>query len=282
MIRRLLPIFLVIGLIGSGCRTKSAIAIVTGAPDALAKKGSAKMEMTMSFAGNLGGQDFDFDVKGEGVFGFADQRGRMSFSFPSTELPGLGGKQEMVFDKSLVYLRVSDCPAGGLGGKAWVRYDYRKAAGVDPNSATNSDPTNFLETLRGAGEIEEIGKEKVRGVPTTHYKVDIDLEKALQNLTEERREQVKAAFEAIGKTKTTADVWIDDDDLPRKYEIVFGAGGQQSGSFEVTMILEFFDYGTKEDVTVPSDDQVQDVDGPQAVVALCSPVPTQPSRAPGY
>lgn len=275
MKRQTTALVIVLALTAAGCRTKSTVQLVTGAPDALAKKGSAKMDMKMSFAGQLGGRDVNFELKGEGAFEFGDRRGRMSFSFP--EAPQLGGKQELFFEKDFVYLKVPQCPSGGLGGKGWVKYDYRKAAGLDPNSATNNDPTNFLEALRGAGEIQEVGREEVRGASTTHYKVQVDLEKALENLTEERREQAKAVFKSIGATKTTADVWIDDDNLPRKYLMKFKAGNEQSGAFEVTMTLELFDFGTKVDLDIPPADQVQEIDGPQALFALCFSASRQPA-----
>lgn len=258
---------ILLALAGAGCLTQSAIRIVSGAPDALAKKGSAKMAMTMVFAGASSGPALNFKLVGEGAFEFSDRTGRIVFSFP--DAPQLGGEQELLFDKRFVYLKVAQCPSGGLGGKTWVKYDYKKAAGVDPSSATNNDPTNFLEALRGAGKVEKVGKEKVRGTSTAHYRVHIDLDKALENLSEARREQAKAAFQTIGTTKTTADVWIDGDNLPRKYSIKFKAGTAQAGSYEVTMTLELFDYGAKVDLNIPSDSEVKEVDSPQALSTLC-------------
>lgn len=264
MIRRAGAAFLLVALAATGCR-RSTTDIIAGAPDALAKEGSAQMVMTIKFSSP---PSFNLEMTGEGAFEFDERRGRMTFKFPQGTASAVG-EQKILFDKTLVYLQAPPCPTGALGGKAWVRYDAAKAAGADPEAATSNDPTQFLETLRGAGDVEETGKEKVRGVSTTRYKVKVDRDKALQSMSKERREQVKAVLESIGEEGITAEVWIDEDGLPRRFQMSFKAGESTQVSFDMTITMELFDYGGDVPLEIPSEDEVFAIDNPRALTGLC-------------
>lgn len=280
MIRRAGTIVVLLALIASGCR-RSNLMVVTGAPDALKKKGSAKVTMTSAVNMAAGGQDLSFETVGEGVFQFDPPLGRMMIKLAESS-PFPAPEQEMFVDGTFVYINSPVCPSGGLGGKPYVRFDSAEAAGLDPESVGSQDPANILEMLRGAGEVEEAGTEEVRGVSTTHYRVTIDVDKALENVSDDRREALKVQLKALGEEGLSAEVWIDDDGLPRRFRWEFRS--EAPAAFEMTMTLEFFDYGTDVDVQIPSEDQVFPLENPRDLSRLCfaSEVPSQAPSDTGY
>lgn len=166
---------------------------------------------------------------GVGVFQFDPQLAKLTFKMEgSSQVPAALVDQEILMDGSFVYSPVPPCPTGAFGAKPWVRYD--SAAGLDPTSVTSSDPTAVLEALRGAGKVEEVGNEKVRGSSTTHYKVTLDLDKALEKVSEDRREAVKAIFASLSDKGLDFDVWIDDEDL-RPGDPVLPSSGPGAGGY---------------------------------------------------
>lgn len=284
MIRRFAGALVVLALVATGCRA-SRLKIISGAPAAVKKQGSVKTAGTMAFAFKGAGQDSSFTMKLDGVQQFDPQLGRITISFEEGSPFAAAGPQEVLLGGGYSYLTAPPCPSGALGNKLWVRYDPFKAFGINPNSVGSNDPTSYLEALKGAGEVRETGKEDVQGVSTTRYNVKIDREKLLQTVAAQQREMFEQMF--TDETEISTDVWIDDEDLPRKFLMKLSGAGAQMGleSFEMTFTMEFSDYGTKVEVEIPSEDQVTTIDSPQALSTMCQggpPPATAGSGASGY
>lgn len=283
VIRRFAAALVVLALVATGCRA-SRLKIITGAPAALKKQGSVRTQGTMAFAFKGAGQEFSFTMKVDGVQQFDPQVGSMTISFEEGSPFALAGPQQVLFGGGYSYLKAPPCPSGALGNKPWVRYDPLKAFGINPNSVGSTDPTSYLESLKGAGEVREIGKEEVQGTSTTRYSVKIDREKLLQTVAAQQREMFEQMFS--DETDITMDVWIDDEDLPRRFLMkLSGASGQtELESFEMTFTMDFFDYGTKVEVEIPPEDQVTTIDSPQALSAMCQggPPPSTGGPTGGY
>ena len=81
----------------------------------------------------------------------------------------------------------------------------------------------MLELLRDIGDVQTIGNETLRGVPTTHYRGTID------------------AIDA------PVDVWVDGDGRARKVTV---ATVDRRG-IKVETEIEYYDFGVELDVTVP-------------------------------
>jgi hypothetical protein len=126
-----------------------------------------------------------------------------------------------------------------------------------------------MQFLRGASDdIEELGKEEVRGVETTHYRATVDLEEAAEQgaeigeLSDEMREQLQAEIERMkaqtGLDTLPVDVWVDEDDLLRrmKMDLSFAVEGEQVG---MDMTMDFFDFGVDVRVARPPADQTIDI-----------------------
>ena len=92
----------------------------------------------------------------------------------------------------------------------------------------------------------------------------MDLEKALAQAPAEQRARLEAAFEQLGSSgelgdaDVPVDVWIDEDDLPRRVRVemssMFAALGL--GDAGMTMTMEYFDYGEDVTIEVPAADEV--------------------------
>jgi hypothetical protein len=120
-----------------------------------------------------------------------------------------------------------------LDGKAWVRLDLA-SLGQGADNATGgglgqADPAGVLDLLRDIGDVETVGPETLRGVPTTHYRGTIDT------------------------AAVPVDVWVDGDGQTRK----FAATLDQAG-INVDTVMEYYDFGVKLDVSPPPADEVLD------------------------
>src|ERR1700674_3467668 len=68
-----------------------------------------------------------------------------------------------------------------LAGKQWLKLDL-KTLGLDAGQLGQANPSSSLDILRGVtSDIQNLGPDTVGGVSTTHYRIQIDLAKALQN-----------------------------------------------------------------------------------------------------
>jgi hypothetical protein len=176
---------------------------------------------------------------------------------------GFDEPMRVVADGTTMYMQMPF--AGVLGAPSgWLEIDLSEL-GMGADQLGAYDLRSTLETLRGAsGEPDVVGTEQVRGVETTHYRVTVDLAKAL----EEAPESARAALEQMGGAgdlegaEMDVDVWIDADGLPRRQSMdmanLFGSMGM--GDTSVTMTIEYFDFGEAVDIVVPSPDEVTPFD----------------------
>jgi LppX_LprAFG lipoprotein len=216
---------------------------------------SARVSFKATFTGDTNGT-----MTGEGVF--SQRQGHLTMDLGG--LTGVGtGQAEIVFDKLVYYMKLPPGSGASLPpGKEWFKLDFAKLGkqqGLDLSQLmqlNQSDPSQALDFLQGASDdFEEVGQEEVRGEQTTHYKGTVDLEKVAQEAPADVQEQYRELSELTGDKKVPMDVWIGDDGLVRK--IAFTQAVPNGGS--VKMEEELYDFGTDEQVEVPSDDAVVDL-----------------------
>ena len=209
-------------------------------------------------------------IKGSGAIDPATRRGRLLFDSagPLADAASANQKIEQIFEGDVIYMKMPAI-AQRLGAKKeWLKVDIGEAGralGVDPSQfgqLGGNDPRRMLDQIRSvSGDIEELGVEEVRGTDATHYKAEVDLRKYPDRLPEKDREQARVAVESLidqtGSATYPMELWIDDDDLVRRVRVSYDFEGAQKASFVMTM--EFFDYGTKIDVSPPPAKDVQDL-----------------------
>lgn len=247
---------------------RDLIATLRSAPDLAAEAGSARFEMVFSIdlpegatemraVGAYSGDRMRMEMDlGSMLSGLAEASGE---ALP----PGMDEPMEMVIDGDTTYLRMPmlDMLTGTDGWLSATAADLGDAGAAFGLGGTATSPTQILETLRGvADDVEEVGREEIRGVSTTHHRATLDLERVLDSIPKEQRAQMEdqlGSLDGSDAGSVPLDVWIGDDGLPRRIVMAFhnmGAAMALPGS--ATMTMELFDYGDDVDVEVPPPSEV--------------------------
>lgn len=176
---------------------------------------------------------------------------------------------EMVVIDGVVYTRLP-----GLGDRAadgrWIRADLGAAAealGFDAGAAPTPEPTEgdpsgadrLLDLLGDlGGDVVEVGTDEVRGVSTRRYAAELTLEGVLASQPD--LEGFAAGLDAPrwDVAPIPVDVWIDDEGLVRRVQLVVAAGSG-ADAIEVRQTVELWDVGEPVEIEVPAEGEVIDV-----------------------
>jgi hypothetical protein len=242
-------------------------AVVSDAATRSQEAGSSRVDLELTMSGFAPGE---LTIAGEGVQDSEQQLAR--FTFDLSEISALTGggvdlsEIEMVMAGSSLYIRLPFLESAGL--KPWVEIDLQKVGkekGLDLPALQQlgqADPALTFAFLRAAGDdTEEVGEEEVRGVQTTHYRTTVDLDRAAEQASAEQRAAIQALKEDTGLEVVPVNAWIDDDGLVRRidfdYEDVELQPGQRG---DMTLRMEFYDYGADVNVEQPPPDEVMSFD----------------------
>ena len=181
---------------------------------------------------------------------------------------------QMRFVDGVVYIRWA-LFSSLLGNETpWISFeDETGSGGFDALSSAGSpisspqDATAFLNDVWG---IEEIGRETVRGVETTHYRGVIDLVELMGSLSPAELNELEAELEGVSLSEVFGDfpidVWIDDNNVMRRFimDIDFtghGPAGLTAESILGSMSLryEFFNLGVPLTIEAPPASEVTPV-----------------------
>jgi hypothetical protein len=217
--------------------------------------GTYKADITAEM--DIAGQSID--MSGTGEFDGAQQRGHMSYAM---NLNGQDVDMEMVFAYPVIYMQLPPESGSLPDGKTWIKMDLEKLgqqAGFDFAQiiqAGQSDPSQGLGFLRGATDVQAVGDEDVRDVPTTHYTAVVDL-RSLGTKYPEMKPSIDQLVDQSGISRVPVEVWIDDDGIVRRMKQTFG--GNSSGlQMNMTMTSDLYDFGTDVSIKEPSADDVVD------------------------
>lgn len=241
MFRTIVPALVVPLLLATACSTQAGEAVpvqtaspaglLRAVPDNVAKASTGQIQVTFT----IDGPESTFALGGAGAFDRAAGQAALTL-----DLGALGASfdepLEIVADGAVTYLRLPML-ASLTGSAGWLSAsaeDLGQAGDALGLPAVGADPTQILEALRGAGAVDEVGQQDVRGVRTTRYDATIDLGEAL--------------------TDVPVSVWIDADGLARRVQVELDGAGPwgSEGEGQITMILELFDYGEPVQIVVPS------------------------------
>ena len=248
-----------------GAKTLSFDPAASAASTADAK--SAKLAFDTSLAG--GGRTLH--MTGSGTVDFRNRAARMTFDVGDvvrgSGLPASPGERWTILTHGLVlYMHAPTLAQQLPGGKQWLKLDVAavaKSRNVDLGQLrqlTQSDPTQMLTYLRAtSGKIEKVGNEKVRGVETTHYRAQVDLDRvadqAPTNLRRTFRTSIRSLERELGTHTVPVDVWIDANDLVRRLQEHVSVAG--SGKIDFT--VDFYDFGTPVSITPPPASETLDL-----------------------
>jgi hypothetical protein len=143
------------------------------------------------------------------------------------------------------------------GGQQWVELDISKlgkSAGVDLTqllSGSQLQPGDLLSMLKSEGaKVHTVGAATIDGVATTHYRVTVDVAKALQ-----QRGLPSALLGGAAKQLPTipANVWIGKDGLVRRIQLSYGVAQSHAA-----MKMDLYDYGAQVTIAAPPSSSVFD------------------------
>lgn len=273
MHRPLSVVLVLVALVGAvGCggdKEQTPQQVLAAAPGETVGSRTSKVALNVSVDGGVETVDF----KGDGVFDFKSQRGRLVLDVRSLGLQGATGTTEIVFNADLVFMKLPfDLPR--LKARPWVKIDLSKldeVTGIDVSQLRqiqSNDPTAALNYLRGVTDnVQVVGREDVRGEKTTRYKALIDLRKAARGSPTKLKDDIAQIIEQLGSTTIDSDVWIDGEGRLRKLQYRVDLSkvdlptqkNEAERSGVLTATFELFDFGTDADVADPPPDQVTDL-----------------------
>jgi hypothetical protein len=239
---------------------------VRGASRATASAKTAAM--TMKIEGGAGTLS-NIDMQGD--FDFDQHLGEVSLDGSKM---GMSGELDAIMDFRdgvVEYMKIPGL-AAQLGGKHWVKLDLgATVASVCPDldfasllKVQSGDPTSGLQQLANADKVTVVGKEKVRGEQTTHYRVEVNLAKAVENAPAEARAAMRKLAGFYVNPVQSADVWLDSDGRSRRYrqtidsanmklpECLTAASSQSPFRGTTTITNEMYDFGKDVKVTIPA------------------------------
>ena len=203
--------------------------------------------------------------RAQGAFDYVNSKGRMTVNLG--KLPVAAGSDagsvNVVFDESVIYMKLPGLQESLPTSKPWVRIDVkelqRQSGGASQfNAFGQADPSQYLQFLQGAGKVERLGSETVRDAETTHYKTVVDLRKAVRQAPAEMRSTLTQAIEASGAKDVPVNAWIDSEGLLRRVRYSYG-GPDQTGSLSSSITVDFYDFGSTVEASPPPADQVTDL-----------------------
>ena len=209
------------------------------------------------------GESFESDVKLDSDLGGTEMsvsgrmisnadntlgRGTMTYSEGSEE----PFEFEMILLRDEMFLR-SEAFAGALPkGKTWMRSQDETLA---QQSLT---PKQLVDLLRDTPEVEEVGREDVRGNPTIHLRGPFDIKAAAERIgSGPITALVEQQPEMVERIKSTIDVWIGaEDERLERVAMEMSVDGEPG---KLTVTGDILEEGVSLDsVKAPPDDEVVD------------------------
>lgn len=236
-----------------------AIQLASASKQGTEKSKSAKFTMEGSAAGQT--------ISATGAMAF--DGANTTFSMTST---AAGETTEMRMVDKVMYIKLPADQQKQMGtDKSWAKIS---ADGTDPvsqalgaslsQSAEQSDPSKMLDQISKAGRIISSDQTELNGEQVNHYKVELDIAKAVDQFTGSlpAATRDKVADMLKGKDiKIPAELWLNKDNLPVQVTMDQGpmmqALGAPAGDAKFTM--KYTDWGTTVDVAAPPADQVVDL-----------------------
>ena len=248
------------GSTGREASKVSTLAMVAGAPQAAADAKTAHMSGSMRVA--AAGERMEIPIEGD--IDFANGAAQISMDMSTIgAASGMkrasgGGTLEMRMVDGVMYMNmgamIGSRSGSVFGGRSWIKVDL-KDVGAGSTGLAGQNPSDYLDTLRGAADVTELGTARINGVDTTHFRAQIDMAKSLGKMTPKLRALAAKGLAAFGK-HFPVDVWISNDGLPRRFALHLDMKGVASVSAQI----DYTDYGASVSIKAPPADETMDSD----------------------
>jgi hypothetical protein len=216
-----------------------------------------------SGTGTGSGSGFGMQMSFEGAYNTETNRSemRMETTTPGAPLIAAGMNPMVAVQDGLTMYMSSPAFSTMLpSGKRWMKIEVSEF-GAEPLSGQVDavDARAILSQLESVGgNPQAVGREKVRGVGTTHYTAELDPALPAEQLREAGNDLAADVLEGQDEL-ATVDVWIDREGLIRRtaMQTAFQLPGQAGGSMSMT--IDFYDFGAAPKISVPADTAAFDV-----------------------
>jgi hypothetical protein len=188
-----------------------------------------------------------------------------------------------VFAGDVIYQRrLNQGGEGTTGGRQWVmldfgdQYDDRQNKHAQGFGTQALNPAWLVDLVGGAlmGSVEEVGAADVRGVPTTHYRVNFSWDDAFDDVDEDERDGFIAASTMIGipEKVVKGEIWLDADGLPRRIRADVRQQRDRNEELELHYTLELFELGVATEIAIPGGDEVSEVTDLGGIMQATNPL----------
>jgi len=170
---------------------------------------------------------------------------------------------ETVSDGTTFYMRGTGISDGLPDGKEWVAMQPFLGHSEQEAMVGGGDVDSTLQMLTTVnGSVREMGREKVRGVPTRRYRTSVSLDGYAELLREEGKDELADHYEKLATLMpgpVVGEAWIDGEEIVRRNRIVMDLPGE-SGQPAMTMDMrmDLFDFGAQPDIRLPGSSQIFD------------------------
>jgi hypothetical protein len=198
---------------------------------------------------------------GSGAINSQTGRSQLTLELDSAELGRI--TLEAVGDGTSMYMRGSGISDELPDGKEWLQLQPLLGHSEGEAMVGGGDADSTLQMLQTVdGGAQPIGREKVRGVATKHYRTTIDLDAYADLLRDEGKDEIAELYEKVATLMSepvTAEAWIDAKGIVRRSRSVMtlpAAPGEPTMTMDMQMDL--FDFGARPAIELPDSSQVFD------------------------
>ncbi len=193
-------------------------------------------------------------VTGTGTYNGEDNLAQ--FRYHATGPQGTPLDFEALMGEDAWYFRYPQLASKMPAGKEWIKLEG--LPGQSDLSKVGS-PQSSLQILAATGSVQRLGQARVRGVPTTRYRVSMTAAGIVKGLRAEGKDELAEEFESaqlVGPSR--GEVFIDRHGMMRRMNI--GTTVIAEGKTVTTEIhSDLFDFGIHPSIQMPADSQVLDL-----------------------
>jgi hypothetical protein len=197
---------------------------------------------------------------GSGAYNARTGRSRATLEVPS---PAGTQRIEPVGDQRTIYTRSEAISSELPPGRPWLGVEPWMGRSESAALVSSESTAGQLEMLRAvASDVQSVGEESVRGIPTHRYRGRIELDRYSQLLRQEGKAGSAREYEQLAKQMPgplEVEVWIDDEGMARRLREVMTLPSA-SGRPPVTMDMrvDLFSFAAAPSVKLPASDEVFD------------------------
>lgn len=200
-------------------------------------------------------ESFAFETTSDSAGQTQTMSGQARFGDDGIEMEASGsGAQdlEMILVDEAMFMK---SPGLGTGDK-WLKIDLSDPTSLFGMIGKATDPEVMLKAMEAPKELELVGTEDVDGVETNHYRITLDPTQYLKAM------ELPPAMAGMMPDELVSEMWVDGDDLPRKFTQsmqlpAVGGGTPTTTTTEGT----YSDFGADVEIEAPPSSEVTQAPG---------------------